>query len=79
MSYIANMEKLVKTMKSSNKQKTPVIKLTILLALLSFSLTNPLTYAASENDNVIGQMNAMIAEGQYNQAYTLGQASLFDL
>ena len=53
--------KLVKTMKSSNKQKTPVIKLTILLALLSFSLSNPLTYAASENNNVIGQMNAMIA------------------
>ena len=55
------MEKLVKTMKSSNKQKTPVIKLTILLALLSFSISNPLTYAVSENDNVIGQMNAMIA------------------
>ena len=66
------MEKLVKTIKSSNKQKTPVIKLNISLAILSFSLSNPLTYAASENENVIGQMNAMIAQGQYNQAYTLG-------
>ena len=66
------MEKLVKTIKSSNKQKTPVIKLNISLAILSFSLSYPLTYAANENENVIGQMNAMIAQGQYNQAYTLG-------
>ena len=55
------------------------MKIAILLSLLSFSLINTFTYAASETDNVISQMNEMIAQGQYAQASTLGQASLFDL
>ena len=55
------------------------MKIAILLSFLSFSLINTFTYAASETDNVISQMNEMIAQGQYAQAYTLGQASLFDL
>ena len=67
------------TMKISKQGEAPVMKIAILLSFLSFSLINTFTYAASETDNVISQMNEMIAQGQYAQAYTLGQASLFDL
>ena len=66
-------------MKISKQGKAPVMKIAILLSFLSFSLINTFTYAASETDNVISQMNEMIAQGQYAQASTLGQASLFDL
>ncbi len=63
-----------------NRHNTPVKKLPKLLAGLSFLLINTITLAASDEDaNVVAQMNEMIALGQYSQAYTLGQASLFDL
>ena len=52
-------------MKISKQGKAPVMKIAILLSFLSFSLINTFTYAASETDNVISQMNEMIAQGQY--------------
>lgn len=39
----------------------------------------PLTNAGSSDEEVISQMNLLIAGGQFNQAYTVGQTSLFDM
>jgi tetratricopeptide (TPR) repeat protein len=48
--------------------------------LLMFGwLMAPLTNAGSSDEEVISQMNLLIAGGQFNQAYTVGQTSLFDM
>ena len=38
-----------------------------------------LALAADESDDVIEQMNLLIAQGQFQQAYTIGQTNLFEL
>ena len=39
----------------------------------------PHTNAATSDEEVISRMNLLIAQGQFNQAYTFGQTRLFDL
>lgn len=34
---------------------------------------------AQEDNAVVGQMNMLISQGQFQQAYALGQQNLFDL
>ena len=38
-----------------------------------------LALAANESDDVIEQMNLLIAQGQFQQAYTIGQTNVFEL
>lgn len=50
-----------------------------LAPLLAVSMAISSSYAAEENDEVISQMNLFIAQGMFQQAYTLGQQNLFDM
>jgi tetratricopeptide (TPR) repeat protein len=47
--------------------------------LLSFFVLSNILFAAEENGNVISRMNQMISQGQFQEAYALGQENLFDL
>lgn len=49
----------------------------VILSVIFASLSH-LSYAASDED-IINQLNLMIAQGQYQEAYLLAQESLFDL
>jgi len=49
-----------------------------LLAIVASVIFSQGLMAANEED-IIGQMNLLVAQGQFQQAYTLGQANLFDM
>jgi len=53
--------------------------LSVISLVLAGACLSQLALAANESDDVIEQMNLLIAQGQFQQAYTIGQTNLFEL
>lgn len=51
----------------------------VITALVSLTVLSSNLFAAEENATTISRMNLMISQGQFQQAYTLGQENLFEM
>lgn len=59
--------------------KCPIMRRSSSLLLLIGSVASTALFGANAEDAVIQEMNLLIAQGQFQQAYTLSQENLFDL